>query len=490
MLGKYLEKSNLYPVYRAAGKSGFFYGLTLALLFTAMLILPQALPAAPMPPSFAPLVAELTPAVVNINTEKRVASRSRGFDFPGRGSRDNFEEFFGRFFEQFGNPHLRSQPQPVKSLGSGFVISDDGYILTNNHVVEDADAIKVTLSDKKAYDARLVGRDEKTDLAVLKIDADHELPAVKLGDSGDLEVGDWVIAIGNPFGLARTVTAGIVSAQGRVIGSGPYDDFIQTDASINPGNSGGPLFNLKGEVVGINTAIVASGQGIGFAIPVNMAKDLLPQLKTGKVSRGRLGVHIQEVSEDLAASFGLKEKQGAVVSEVVADSPAARAGLEVGDIILAVDGDKIDEMRNLPRMIAAKKPGTKVELEVLRLGKTIRVKVVLDDLESESGEGSLSADSDRLGNLGLTVRQLTPEMAARYRLSLDNGVIISRVDEEGRAAAAGLRAGDVILMVNNEKISAVGDFRQVLQNSRKQAYLRFLVQRGEMRLFVVVKQAD
>ena len=445
--------------------------------------------AAPMPPSFAPLVSKLTPAVVNINTEKHVQYRGgRGFDVPGRrGGRDPFEEFFGRFFGQYDRyPHL--QQRPVKSLGSGFIISNDGYILTNNHVVEDADEIKITLSDKKVYDARLIGRDEKTDLAVLKINADHDLPFVKLGDSSKLKVGDWLIAIGNPFGLARTVTAGIVSARGRVIGSGPYDDFIQTDASINPGNSGGPLFNVEGEVVGINTAIVASGQGIGFAIPVNMAKDLLPQLKTGKVSRGRLGVHIQEVTPELAASFGLDKKQGAVISEVVKDSPAERAGLKVGDIILKVDGKAVEEMHLLPRMIAAKKPGTRVDLKVLRLGKIKQVKVTLDDLEGGVGTELSQSSDDQLEGLGVTVRQLTPELAARQRLALERGVVISRIDPDGRAADAGLQVGDIVLMVNNLEIETVRDFKQALQQDKKSPYLRFLVQRQQTRIFVVVSR--
>ena len=460
----------------------------LLMISTLMMLAVGPVVAAPMPPTFAPLVAELTPAVVNINTEKRVTSRSgRGFDFPGHGSRDSFEDFFGRFFDQFDRNHPRSKPRAVKSLGSGFIISQDGYILTNSHVVEDADAIKVILSDKKTYDARLVGRDEKTDLAILKIDVDHDLPAVKLGDSSKLKVGDWVIAIGNPFGLARTVTAGIVSARGRVIGSGPYDDFIQTDASINPGNSGGPLFNVEGEVVGINTAIVASGQGIGFAIPVNMAKDLLPQLKTGKISRGRLGVHIQEVTPELAASFGLDEKHGAVISEVIDDSPAARAALQVGDIILAVDDNKVEEMRRLPRMIAAKKPGTKVKLKLLRMGKVLKVEVVLDNLEGENGEEYSQSVDDRLIDLGLSVRQLTPELAARQRLSLDHGVVISRLNPDGQAADAGLHVGDVMLMVNNATIETVRDFKKALQEGKSQPYLRFLVQRGQSRLFVVVK---
>jgi len=445
--------------------------------------------AAPMPPTFAPLVSKLTPAVVNINTEKHVRpGPGRGFDRPGRrgGGQDPFEEFFGNFFGHNGRYRAPFRQRLVRSLGSGFIISSDGYILTNNHVIEDADEIKITLSDKKVYEARLIGRDEKTDLAVLKIDADHDLPFVKLGDSSKLQVGDWLIAIGNPFGLARTVTAGIVSARGRVIGSGPYDDFIQTDASINPGNSGGPLFNVHGEVVGINTAIVASGQGIGFAIPVNMARDLLPQLKAGKVSRGRLGVHIQEVTPELAASFGFKDKQGAVIAEVITDSPAERAGLEVGDIILAVDGKKVEEMHLLPRMIAAKKPGTKVELKVLRQGKTKQIKVVLDNLEGDNSVEFPRSGDGGLKDLGMTVRQLTPELAARQHLLLDRGVVISRLDPDGRSAAAGLQVGDVILMVNNIKVETVSDCEKALRAGSGAPYLRLLIQRPQGRIFVVI----
>ena len=465
----------------------------LFLLFSLLFIIasPLDLQASSPPATFAPLVKKLAPAVVNINTEKHVSSRSRGFDVPGYGNRDPFDEFFGRFFgRQFDRYHRRPRAsRPIKSLGSGFIISKDGYILTNNHVVEDADDIKVTLSDKKTYEAKLIGRDEKTDLAVLKIAVDHDLPFVKLGDSSKLEVGDWVIAIGNPFGLARTVTAGIVSAKGRVIGSGPYDDFIQTDASINPGNSGGPLFNLDGEVIGINTAIVASGQGIGFAIPINMAKELLPQLKTGKVSRGRLGIHIQEVTDELAASFGLKKKQGALVSDVIDDSPAARAGLEPGDIILAVDGKKIKEMHSLPRIIAAKKPGTEVTLEILRNGKTRNIKVVLDDLEGNGNEVEYGpGGSGKLDSLGLSVRQLTPELAQRLRLDIDSGVVITQLDPDGLAAQAGLETGDIILMVNNSEIKTVKDLKKALRSSKKQPYIRFLVQRGQIRIFVGIKQ--
>ena len=440
--------------------------------------------AVPAPSSFAPLVKNLTPAVVNINTTKVVERRGRNFNFHGSpfSNNDPFDEFFNRFFGQ--------QPQrkfKQRSLGSGFIISKDGYILTNNHVVEDADEVKVTLSDEKTYDAKIIGTDAKTDLAVLKIKVDHDLPIVPLGDSSKLRVGDWVIAIGNPFGLERTVTAGIVSARGRVIGSGPYDDFIQTDASINPGNSGGPLFNLQGEVVGINTAIVASGQGIGFAIPVNMAKDLLPQLKTGKVSRGWLGVQIQQVTPELAESFDLESEKGALVADVVEDSPADRAGLKTGDIILSFNGQEVDGMRKLPRLVAAVPPGTKVRMKVLRRGKVKKLKVVIAELKDEEMANGSPAEKGELDSLGMAVRQITPEFAGQHRLSRDSGVVISRIDPDGLAAEGGLHAGDIILQVNNSDIETVKDFRRAIKKAKKNKLVRFLVQRRNSRIFVVMR---
>ncbi|MEA3240475.1 MAG: DegQ family serine endoprotease [Pseudomonadota bacterium] len=450
------------------------------LLFGAWLPVVQA--AAP-PSSFAPLVKTLTPAVVNINTTKVVARRGQNFNFHGSPfSNDQFDEFFNRFF---GHQHQRKFKQ--RSLGSGFIINKDGYILTNNHVVEDADEVKVTLSDEKTYDAKVIGTDAKTDLAVLKIDVDHDLPVASLGDSSKLEVGDWVVAIGNPFGLARTVTAGIVSARGRVIGSGPYDDFIQTDASINPGNSGGPLFNLQGEVVGINAAIVASGQGIGFAIPVNMAKDLLPQLKTGKVSRGWLGVQIQKVTPELAESFNLDSEKGALVADVVEDSPAARAGVKTGDIILSFNGHEVDSMRELPRIVAAVSPGTKVKMKVLRLGRVKKLTVVIAELKDGGNANSSSSNEGDLDSLGMVVRQITPELAGQHRLPRDFGVVISRIDPDGLAAEGGLHAGDIILQVNNSDIETVKDFRQAVKKAKKNKLVRFLVQRRNSRIFVVMR---
>jgi serine protease Do len=312
--------------------------------------------------SFADLAEKLKPAVVNISTTKTV--KSGGFRSPfGQGSPfdRNFggEDFFERFFGDIPQRQFKQ-----KSLGSGFIISHDGYIFTNNHVVEQADKILVKLSDGKEYEAKVIGKDAKTDIALIKIKPSDNLPIVETGDSDKLRVGDWVIAIGNPFGLEQTVTAGIVSAKGRVIGAGPYDNFIQTDASINPGNSGGPLINLNGEVVGINTAIVASGQGIGFAIPINMARDVIPQLeKSGHVTRGWLGVGIQEVTPALAKSFGLKEEKGALVSQVSKGGPADKAGIEQGDVILEFDGKTIAEMKDLPRIVASTPVGRTVAVK-------------------------------------------------------------------------------------------------------------------------------
>ncbi len=285
-----------------------------------------------MPSSFADLAEKMSPTVVNVKVTK---IEKAGFQGPGMQQQPN-GDFFGRFFE--GMPEMPRDHQ-TQGAGSGVIISQDGYILTNNHVVEGAREVTVTLADKNEYKAEIVGRDPKTDLAVLKIDAKKDLPAAGLGDSESLKVGDWVVAIGNPFGLNHTVTSGIVSAKGRVIGAGPYDDFIQTDASINPGNSGGPLFNLTGEVVGINTAIIAQGQGIGFAIPVSTAKPLIPQLvSNGEITRGYLGVNIQTITPELAEALGIKETKGALVADVAADSPAEAGGLKRGDIIVQFDG--------------------------------------------------------------------------------------------------------------------------------------------------------
>ena len=312
--------------------------------------------------SYAELIKQIGPAVVNISTTQTVKIKS------------GFDEFFQ---QHYGLPKSRKQ----NSLGSGFIIDKDGNILTNNHVVRGADEIFVTLSDGETLPASIIGRDERTDVAIIKIKGRADLPTVQLGDSDIAQVGDWVLAIGNPFGLGQTVTAGIISAKGRHIGAGPYDDFIQTDASINPGNSGGPLFNTKGEVVGVNTAIVQSGQGIGFAIPVNMLKPMLPQLiKSGKVSRGYLGISIQDVPPPLAQTLGLKAKQGALVSDVIPASPAALAGIMPGDIILAYDGKSINNSAELPLVVSQSPIGKIVQIDFLRRNKKITVQAKVGDM--------------------------------------------------------------------------------------------------------------
>ena len=313
-------------------------------LFLALLMFSWTALAAAQPPDFVSLAEQLKPAVVNIGTAKTVKPRTPSYPGPQGPHGDMFEEFFERFFR-----NAPQSPRKERSLGSGFIISQDGYILTNDHVVDGADEIKVKLSDGREFTGEIRGLDPKLDLALIKIDAGEDLPVARLGDSEAIKVGEWVMAIGNPFGLEQTVTVGIVSAKGRVIGAGPYDDFIQTDASINPGNSGGPLFNMRGEVVGINTAIVAQGQGIGFAIPVNMAKQIIPQLRDeGRVTRGWLGVTVQALNKELADSFGLDSTHGALVNEVIEDSPADKAGLKRGDIIVEYDGTRVDELNDLP----------------------------------------------------------------------------------------------------------------------------------------------
>jgi len=337
-------------------------------LIVAVCCAPLTSGAASAPESFAPLVKKEMPAVVNISTRQVVKVQQQSpFGDP------RMDEFFYHFF---GGAPQREQVR--QSLGSGFIISDDGYILTNNHVVDRAKDIKVAFADGRVLDAKLIGRSQEVDIALIKVDAQH-LPSVVLGDSDALEVGDWVVAIGNPFGLSETVTAGIVSAKGRVIGAGPYDDLIQTDAAINPGNSGGPLFNTSGEVVGINTLIIAQGQNLGFAVPITMVKDMLPSIKQkGRPDMGWLGVSAQVLTQDLAAALDLPEPVGALVTGVVKDSPAAKAGLQRGDVIIALDGKKILDPAELPRMVAFGHIGKSIRLSVIRHGKPMEISAIVD----------------------------------------------------------------------------------------------------------------
>ncbi|MDH7500087.1 MAG: DegQ family serine endoprotease [candidate division NC10 bacterium] len=429
--------------------------------------------------TFAKLAEKLRPAVVNISTTMVIKQgptlRERPTPF---GEKDPYREFWEKFFGG-----QIPQEYETKSLGSGVLINKQGYILTNNHVVENAKEIKVTLFSGKEFPAQVIGRDKKTDLALIKIDAKEDFPVAPLGDSDRLRVGEWVLAIGNPFGLAETVTAGIVSAKGRVIGAGPYDDFIQTDASINPGNSGGPLFNFWGEVVGINTAIVAAGQGIGFAIPINMAKEILPQLKEkGQVTRGWLGVGIQRITPQLAKSFGLKEEGGVLVSQVFKDSPAERAGIKQGDVILEFDGKVTKEIGELSRTVATSPVGKSVTLKIFREGKTLTLQAKIAEMKEEREV----AEAPSRKPLGLSVQDITPELARRLGVEEGSGVIVTQVEPRGPAAGAGINRGDVIQEVNRQPVGSVEEFNRALEQAKAEEDILFLVRRGEQSLFIVV----
>lgn len=435
--------------------------------------------------TFVELAKEMKPIAVNISTSKTIKRKTfRPFPSPF-GDEDPFRDFFGDdFFERFFGQMPKEYKQ--RSLGSGFIIDEDGYILTNNHVVEGADEIKVRLSDKHEFDAKIVGRDPKTDIALIKIKSSHGLPIARLGDSDKLEVGEWVMAIGNPFGLEQTVTVGIVSAKGRVIGSGPYDDFIQTDASINPGNSGGPLINVRGEVIGINTAIIAGGQGIGFAIPINMAKNIIGQLKEkGKVTRGWLGVTVQTVTPELAKSFGLKEGKGALVADVTKGSPADVAGIEQGDVIIEFNGKEIEEMNALPRLVAETPVGKKVKVVVIRNGARKELTVKVGELTEEREEMQLAErETDKLG---LVVSNITSEIAERLNVKVGSGVVVTEVEEGSPADEAGIRRGDIIKEVNKTPVKNVKEYNLAIKKALKDENILLLIKRGRNSLYVIIK---
>ncbi|HOD34741.1 MAG TPA: DegQ family serine endoprotease [Syntrophales bacterium] len=438
------------------------------------------------PFSFADLAEKMSPIVVNISTTKtfKMEGRSRS----PRGNSHPFERFFGeddffrRFFEEMPERELKQ-----RSLGSGFIISPDGYIFTNNHVVEKADKIKVKLSNGKEYDAAVKGRDPRTDIALIKINPEGSLPAAKIGDSDKLRVGDWVVAIGNPFGLDHTVTVGIVSAKGRVIGAGPYDNFIQTDASINPGNSGGPLINLAGEVVGINTAIVAHGQGIGFAIPVNMAKEILNDLKSkGKVTRGWLGVSVQDITDDIAKGLKLKDQAGALVTEVFEGDPADKAGIKQGDIIKEVDGKTVRDTHELLRIVAMVPVGKKVNVKILREGATKDFQVIV--AEREESKELAAVRKDMKDNYGMMVQEVTPEVARRLGMSTPAGVIVTEVREGSSAEEAGIQPQDVILQVNKVKINNLKDYQREITKKTAEDRILLLIKRGRGTYYVALKK--
>jgi serine protease Do len=431
---------------------------------------------------FAVLAEQMAPVVVNISTTQVV--KERGDRSPGlpRGD-DPLSEFWRRFF---GDPFLQG-PFRRQGLGSGFIIDHDGTILTNNHVVENAAKIMVKLQDEREFEGKVLGRDAKTDVAVVKIDAKGELPVAPLGNSDRLEVGEWIVAMGSPFGLNNTMTAGIVSAKGRHIGAGPYDNFIQTDASVNPGNSGGPLINLRGEVVGINTAIFSQSGGnigIGFAIPINLVKELLPELKAkGKVTRGWLGVSIQRVTPEIAEGLGMEKTRGALVATVIEGSPADEAGIETGDVIIEYNGERIEESNQLPILVARTDVGKSAKLTVMRDNKQIPITVKIGELKEEE----VVASSPQSGKLGLAVQSVTPEIAESLGLDRATGVVVTAVRPQSVAAEAGFHRRDIILEVNRQRIGSVRDFQNAVNEAKPDANLLFLIRRGSNNLFLALK---
>jgi serine protease Do len=441
-------------------------------------------------PDFTDLVEKQGAAVVNISTVQTMHNGGQGFQLPpGMSEDDPFYEFFKRFAPP-GGPGGQGggQDYQTQSLGSGFILSADGYVLTNAHVVNEADEVIVKLTDKREFKAKIIGSDRRADVALLKIEASG-LPKVTLGDPNLLKVGEWVVAIGSPFGLENTVTAGIVSAKGRALPQENYVPFIQTDVAINPGNSGGPLFNMKGEVVGINSQIFSrSGgyMGLSFAIPIDVALDVQNQLKAGgKVSRGWLGIGIQEITKELAESFGMKNTNGALVTGVEKGSPAEKGGLDAGDVILRFDGKPIASSSDLPRIVGATKPGKEVTMEVLRKGATrnlaLKVGEMPDDKEeARPARGPAKAEPNRLG---LQLRELNPQQ--KKKLAGKNGLLV--VNAQGNAAQAGIRRGDVILAVNNNEVQGLDQFNKQIDAVASGKTVALLVLRGENTLYVPVK---
>ncbi len=452
------------------------------------------------PESVADLAEGLLNAVVNISTSQTVEGR-RSVPIPQVPEGSPFEEFFDEFLNR-QDQGQDNQPRRVQSLGSGFVIDPSGIIVTNNHVIEGADEITANFPDGSKLTAELIGTDKKTDLAVLKVKPDKPLVAVPFGDSGKIRVGDWVMAIGNPFGLGGTVTVGIVSARNRNINAGPYDDFIQTDAAINRGNSGGPLFDMEGRVIGINTAIISPSGGsigIGFAIPSNIAVSVIDQLRQfGETRRGWLGVRIQEVNDDIAESLGMAKAAGALVAGVTEGGPAAKAGIQPGDVIVKFDGRDVPEMDDLPRMVADTSIGKAVSVEVLRKGETVTIPVELGRLEDSEVVPAAATPGDGVGKpveatsvLGLKLAPLTPELKEKFKLAdTVKGVVITEVDPASAAAEKRVQAGDVIVEVAQEAIETPADVAAKIdalkKDGRKTALFLLSNATGEVR-FVAVR---
>ena len=474
--------------------------LSAVLLAFALIMGSSAAQAKTAPDSFADLAQKLLPSVVNISTTQVIEGR-RGMELPKLPPGSPFEDFFKEFFDR-NQPEQRSRRGTA--LGSGFIVDAKGYIVTNNHVIQEADEITVILHDDTRLKAELVGRDVKTDLAVLKVKPTAKLSAVEFGDSDSARVGDWVVAIGNPFGLGGTVTAGIISARGRDINAGPYDDFIQTDASINRGNSGGPMFNFKGRLIGINTAIFSpsgGSVGIGFAIPSSTAKPVIRQLiKHGQVLRGWLGVHIQAVTEEIAETLGLKDATGALVASVIPGGPAEKAKIEAGDVILEFNDQKVNEMRRLPRIVAETQIGSEVEVELWRDGQRVMVGVTVGQLDESQQPQVASATAppsepitEDIPELGLTLSRITGEIRKKFELGDDaKGVMVVHVEAESAAAEKGVRPGDLIVEVGQQEVTSPGDVSARIKEHRdqdKNTVLLLLDRDGDLQ-FVAVRLID
>ncbi len=472
--------------------------------FVFLLSLSQPSRAAQTPESFADLAEKLVPSVVNISTTQTISQRGNlpayEFQFP-EGS--PFEDFFQEFMEkqQEANPKGKTRKRKATSLGSGFVIDSSGYIVTNYHVIQDADEITVILHDDTNLIAKVVGHDKKTDLALLKVESKKQLAALTFGNSDKIRVGDWIVAIGNPYGLGGTVTAGIISARARNINSGPYDDYLQTDASINRGNSGGPMFNLKGEVIGVNTAIftpTGGSIGIGFAIPSSIVKGVIKQLKEiGHTRRGWLGVKIQTVTPEIAKSLGMDKAQGALVSGVTKDSPAEKAKLKLGDVILTFDGKDVAEMLRLPRIVAETDIAKEVSLTVLRKGKKISLKVKIGELENHDEDEDKIEKKDltpriegskKIDMLDMTVAPLSKSLRKRFDVSKNTeGVLVLKLSPDGVAAENGLQKGDVITEAAQKDVTSAKDLEQIAKKAKKEGKpLLLLVERhGELRFLAL-----
>ena len=470
--------------------------LLAGLVAVAVMAMAMTARAAPVPDSFADLAERLLPAVVNISTTQTLKNPEHLPDMPQFPPGSPFEEFFKDFMEKHGTPD--AAPRRATALGSGFIIDPSGLVVTNNHVIADADQITVVLHDGQAFKATIVGRDAKGDLALLRIKAPNKLPYVSFGNSDAMRVGDWVIAIGNPFGFEQTVTAGIVSGKGRAIGDGPYQNFIQTDASINPGNSGGPLFDMAGQLVGINTAIYSRSGGnigLGFAIPSNMAKSVFTQLKaTGKVVRGMIGVMIQPVTQDLARQFKLDRAVGALVGQVTPGGPAEKAGIKAGDIITSFQGQPINQGSMLPALVAETPVGTKAQVGIWRDGREQTVTVTIGELPEDHGNlggGQASGGKNTGDDLGFTVQALTPELGQSLGLAEKSGLLVMDVRPGSIAAEAGLAKGDLIVEAGTgqqrEPVRTVKDLETILTQHKDQNIL-LLVRSHKQSRFVLLKR--